>query len=72
MASRGSDIAERKRAALLRAALVLGVFFLYPLLATFTPVLDGTVARVSVALPRRLPGADVRADRGADLRRSRS
>ena len=50
MASRGStDIAERKRAALLRAALVLGVFFLYPLLATFTPVLDGTVGGISVA-----------------------
>ena len=49
MASRGSDIAARKRAALLRAALVIGVFMLYPLLATFTPVLDGTVGRVSVA-----------------------
>ena len=50
MASRGSaDIAERKRAALLRAAVVLGVFLLYPLLATFTPVLDGTIGRLSVA-----------------------
>ena len=43
MATRGSDIASRKRASLLRAALVLGVFLLYPLLATLTPVLDGTV-----------------------------
>ena len=49
MASRGSDIAARKRAALLRAALVIGVFMLYPLLATFTSVLDGTLGRVSVA-----------------------
>lgn len=49
MASRGSDIAARKRAALLRAALVIGVFLVYPLLAMFSPVLDGTVGRVSVA-----------------------
>jgi uncharacterized membrane protein (DUF485 family) len=50
MATRGTeDIASRKRAALLRAALVMGVFLLYPLLATLTPVLDGTVAGVSVA-----------------------
>ena len=49
MATRGSDIASRKRASLLRAALVLGVFLIYPLLATLTPVLDGTVAGVSVA-----------------------
>jgi hypothetical protein len=34
---------------LLRAALVLGIFLLYPVLATFTPVLDGTVAGISVA-----------------------
>ena len=49
MATRGSDIASRKRAALLRAALVMGVFLLYPILATLTPVLDGTLAGVSVA-----------------------
>jgi uncharacterized membrane protein (DUF485 family) len=49
MATRGADIASRKRAALLRAALVLGVFMLYPILATLTPVLDGTVAGISVA-----------------------
>jgi uncharacterized membrane protein (DUF485 family) len=49
MASGRSDIAERKRTALLRAALVLGVFAPYPLLALLTPVLDGTVAGVSVA-----------------------
>jgi uncharacterized membrane protein (DUF485 family) len=49
MPSGRSDIASRKRASLLRAALVLGVFFLYPVLATFTPVLDGTVAGISVA-----------------------
>ena len=49
MATRGSDIASRKRAALLRAGLVIGVFMLYPILATLTPVLDGTVAGISVA-----------------------
>jgi uncharacterized membrane protein (DUF485 family) len=49
MASGRSDIAERKRTALLRAALVLGVFLPYPLLALLTPALDGTVAGVSVA-----------------------
>jgi uncharacterized membrane protein (DUF485 family) len=49
MGTRGADIATRKRAALLRAALVLGVFLLYPILATLTPVLDGTLAGVSVA-----------------------
>jgi uncharacterized membrane protein (DUF485 family) len=38
-----------KRNALLRGALVFGVFILYPLLATLTPVLDGTVGGVSVA-----------------------
>ena len=49
MASGRSDIAERKRTALLRAALVLAVFAPYPILALTTPVLDGTVAGVSVA-----------------------
>lgn len=49
MVSRRSDIAERKRAALLRAALVACVFLAYPILGTLTPVLDGTVAGVSVA-----------------------
>jgi uncharacterized membrane protein (DUF485 family) len=49
MTSGRSDIAERKRTALLRAGLVLGVFAPYPLLALLTPVLDGTVAGVSVA-----------------------
>jgi uncharacterized membrane protein (DUF485 family) len=48
MASGRSDIAERKRTALLRAALVLAVFVPYPILALTTPVLDGTVAGVSV------------------------
>ena len=48
MASGRSDIAERKRTALLRAALVLTVFAPYPILALTTPVLDGTVAGVSV------------------------
>jgi uncharacterized membrane protein (DUF485 family) len=48
MASGRSGIAERKRTALLRAALVLGVFAPYPILALTTPVLDGTVAGVSV------------------------
>jgi hypothetical protein len=49
MASRGSDIAERKRAALRRAALVLLVFLPYPVLGTLTPVLDGMVAGISLA-----------------------
>jgi uncharacterized membrane protein (DUF485 family) len=48
MASGRSDIAERKRSALMRAALVLGVFAPYPILALLTPVLDGTVGGVSV------------------------
>jgi uncharacterized membrane protein (DUF485 family) len=48
MASGRSDIAERKRTALLRAALVLAVFAPYPILALTTPVLDGTVGGVSV------------------------
>ena len=48
MASGRSDIAERKRTALLRAALVLRVFAPYPILALTTPVLDGTVGGVSV------------------------
>jgi hypothetical protein len=39
----------RKRNALLRGGLVFGVFILYPVLATLTSVLDGTVAGVSVA-----------------------
>lgn len=38
-----------KRYALRRGGLVFGVFILYPLLATLTPVLDGTVGGVSVA-----------------------
>ena len=38
-----------KRNALQKGALVFGVFLLYPLLATLTPVLDGTVGGVSVA-----------------------
>jgi uncharacterized membrane protein (DUF485 family) len=38
-----------KRYALTRGGLVFGVFILYPLLATLTPVLDGIVGRVSVA-----------------------
>jgi len=38
-----------KRNALLKGGLVFGVFMLYPLLATLTPALDGTVAGVSVA-----------------------
>jgi hypothetical protein len=38
-----------KRNALLRGGLVFGVFILYPLLATLTPVLDGTVGGVSIA-----------------------
>ena len=40
---------EQKRKALLRGGLVFVVFILYPVLATLTPVLDGIVARVSVA-----------------------
>ena len=40
---------ERKRNALVRGGLVFAVFMLYPVLATLTPVLDGTVAGVSVA-----------------------
>jgi uncharacterized membrane protein (DUF485 family) len=39
----------RKRNALLRGGLVFAVFITYPVLATLTPVLDGTVAGVSVA-----------------------
>ena len=35
---------EQKRNALLRGGLVFVVFMLYPVLATLTPVLDGTVA----------------------------
>jgi uncharacterized membrane protein (DUF485 family) len=38
-----------KRTALRKGGLVFGVFLLYPLLATLTPVLDGTVGGVSVA-----------------------
>jgi uncharacterized membrane protein (DUF485 family) len=38
-----------KRYALTRGGLVFGVFILYPLLATLTPVLDGIVGGVSVA-----------------------
>jgi uncharacterized membrane protein (DUF485 family) len=48
MASGRHDIAERKRSALMRAALVLSVFAPYPILALLTPVLDGTVGGVSV------------------------
>jgi uncharacterized membrane protein (DUF485 family) len=44
-----NDVAVRKRNALLRGGLVFGVFILYPLLATLTPVLDGSVGGVSVA-----------------------
>jgi uncharacterized membrane protein (DUF485 family) len=44
-----SGVAARKRSALLRGGLVFVVFITYPLLATLTPVLDGTVAGVSVA-----------------------
>ena len=40
---------ERKRNALVRGGIVFVVFMLYPVLATLTPVLDGTVAGVSVA-----------------------
>jgi uncharacterized membrane protein (DUF485 family) len=40
---------EQKRKALLQGGLVFVVFILYPVLATLTPVLDGIVARVSVA-----------------------
>ncbi len=47
MASGRSDIEERKRTALLRAALVLAVFIPYPVLALLTPALDGTVAGIS-------------------------
>jgi uncharacterized membrane protein (DUF485 family) len=38
-----------KRYALTRGGLVFGVFILYPVLATLTPVLDGIVGNVSVA-----------------------
>jgi len=38
-----------KRTALLKGGLVFGVFMLYPILATLTPVLDGTVGGFSVA-----------------------
>jgi uncharacterized membrane protein (DUF485 family) len=48
--SRGaSGVAARKRSALRRGGLVFVVFMAYPVLATLTPVLDGTVAGVSVA-----------------------
>ena len=40
---------ERKRNALVRGGVVFVAFILYPVLATLTPVLDGTVAGVSVA-----------------------
>jgi len=49
MSAGRSDIAERKRAALGRAALVLLVFLPYPILGTLTPVLDGMVGGISVA-----------------------
>jgi hypothetical protein len=49
MSSGRSDIAGRKRAALLRAAVVMLVFLPYPVLGTLTPVLDGMVAGISVA-----------------------
>jgi uncharacterized membrane protein (DUF485 family) len=49
MSSGRSDIADRKRAALARAAVVLLVFLPYPILGTLTPVLDGMVAGISVA-----------------------
>jgi uncharacterized membrane protein (DUF485 family) len=38
-----------KRNALVRGGLVFVVFMLYPVLATLTPALDGTVVGVSVA-----------------------
>ena len=44
-----ADMPERKRNALARGGLVFVVFMLYPVLATLTPVLDGTVGGVSVA-----------------------
>ena len=44
-----ADMVPAKRNALLKGGLVFGVFMLYPLLATLTPALDGTVAGVSVA-----------------------
>jgi uncharacterized membrane protein (DUF485 family) len=49
VSSVANDIAARKRSALLRGGLVFGIFILYPVLAMLTPVLDGTVAGVSVA-----------------------
>ena len=72
MSSGRSDIAERKRAALGRAALVLLVFLPYPILATLTPVLDGTVGGVSVAYLVGFLVIDVRARRGADAHRRAS
>jgi uncharacterized membrane protein (DUF485 family) len=39
----------RKRNALVRGGLVFVVFITYPVLATLTPVLDGTVGGVSIA-----------------------
>ena len=44
-----AEMPEVKRNALVRGGLVFVVFMLYPVLATLTPVLDGTVAGVSVA-----------------------
>ena len=44
-----ADMLPAKRTALLKGGLVFGVFILYPVLATLTPALDGTVAGVSVA-----------------------
>jgi uncharacterized membrane protein (DUF485 family) len=42
-------VAERKRRALGTGAAVFAVFIVYPVLAAFTPVLDGTVGGIGVA-----------------------
>jgi uncharacterized membrane protein (DUF485 family) len=44
-----AEMLPRKRTALLRGGLVFGVFIVYPILTTLTPVLDGSVGGVSVA-----------------------
>jgi uncharacterized membrane protein (DUF485 family) len=42
-------VRERKRRALVTGAAVFGLFIVYPVLAAFTPVLDGTVGGIGVA-----------------------
>lgn len=44
-----SAVRERKRRALVTGAAVFGLFIVYPVLAAFTSVLDGTLGGIGVA-----------------------